>query len=242
MQSVNFSKNKLVVSFFSMYFRRLIKRSFCSVKAKGLDIARSEIQTSLESHRPIVLCANHSSWWDAPLIYFLSYDVLKIDSYCLMEKKQYDRYPYFSKFGVIPLIREDARYSIKVLSDAASFLNNTGKGLWIFPQGEIIPNGRRPFHFYTGVSYILEKLDNPLLLNCFMDIRIGAEQYPEAFVEFFKIKKSITEDRKEVAGIISEEFEKVASSFNEEYNSGRMENFEELINGRISLSEKVPAI
>ena len=172
------------------------------------------------------------------MIYYLSYDVLKIDSYCLMEKKQFDQYPYFSKFGVLPVVREDARFSIEVINKSAEFLNSTGKAIWIFPQGEIIPNGRRPFHFYSGVSFLLEKLNNPMLLFCFMDFRMGANQFPEAYIEFFTSANALKEgNRKETARGISELFGKKAEDFDADYNAGNLTDFRELLKGRSSVSE-----
>lgn len=159
----------------------------------------SALEISGKNKRPLIYCANHSSWWDVPVIIYLTYDLLNSDSYCLMEKKQFDVHPYFKGIGAVPIVREDPKDAVRVLAECTDYLNNTGKSLWIFPQGEIIPNGRRPVHFYSGVSHLLEKLKDQSLyvLIWISDFRaINFRKFMR--ISFTLILKWIYPKRKEV--------------------------------------------
>ncbi len=236
-----FHKSKLVISFFRFYFSRSLRKNFSCLRIKGLPEALNSIKLSTEDKRPVIFCANHSSWWDAPLIFYLTYELFGTDSYCIMEKKQFDMHPYFRGFGAVPIVREDARNSLKVLNDCAAEINGKAKSLWIFPQGEIIPNSKRPFHFYPGLSILMEKLSDPVLACLYFDYRFTKNQFPETFVNIFKLGgresyEGVTRD--EFTNNLSKLYEKQATEFEISFANGKLGDYEVFFEGRKSINEK----
>ncbi|MBX7042306.1 MAG: lysophospholipid acyltransferase family protein [Ignavibacteria bacterium] len=241
MKELSFEKNRLIVYFFRKYFVRSLRRNFSNIKVRGLTEAQALVRKCTESKRPVVYCANHSSWWDAVMIYYLSYDVLMTDSYCLMEKKQLDIYPYFGKTGAVPVVREDARYSLYVIQRLTDHMNSSASHLWIFPQGEITPNTRRPFHFYSGIGDVISMLHRPALINCYFDFRFEDGQYPVANVEFFGLREEVSlqrSERKAFSNELASEFGRKSDEIEKEFADGRIRDLKILLEGRKSVSDR----
>ena len=236
-----FRKSKFLISFFRYYFRNSLSRNFSNIHIKGLSEVLSALEISRKNNRPLIYCANHSSWWDVPVIIYLTYDLLNSDSYCLMEKKQFDVHPYFRGIGAVPIVREDPKDAVRVLSACTDYLNDTGKSLWIFPQGEIIPNGRRPVHFYSGVSHLLEKLRDPILVCTYLDFRFSGNQFPEIYADFFHINFEVDptkESRSRFTGQLAEMYEKQIDAFECSFADGTLKDYDVYLKGRKSVNDR----
>lgn len=137
---------------FSLYNRNLIKRRFA-----GLRVAGWENLAQRPTDAPLLLYANHSSWWDALVIVHLNQRA-KLDGYALMEERQLAQYQFFRRLGAVGVVREDARAARESLVYLANLLRGTARVLWIFPQGTTLPNDVRPLHLYTGAARLVQKL------------------------------------------------------------------------------------
>lgn len=175
------------------------------------------------------------------MIYYLSYDVFKSDAYCLMEKKQLDEYPYFAKTGAVPVIREDARYSLEVIEELTDHMNSKGSHLWIFPQGEITQNAKRPFHFYSGIGDLISRLQRPALINCYFDFRFEEGQYPAANVEFFGLREEVDlkrSERKIFSNELASEFSRKSDEIEREIAYRGKGDYEIILAGKKSVSDR----
>ncbi|HVE60089.1 MAG TPA: lysophospholipid acyltransferase family protein [Pyrinomonadaceae bacterium] len=146
------NKSKLFEKIFSVYNRNLLKRRFYSFQVSGLDfLLNKNINT------PLIIYCNHSSWWDGLIAFQISHETA-LDSFVMMEEKHLKKFFLFRKLGAFSIIRENPREALKSVDYAAKLL--TGKlnrTLWIFPQGEILPNDLRPIRFYNGLAKIIKK-------------------------------------------------------------------------------------
>ncbi len=135
---------------------------------------------------PMIICANHSSWWDGYIAALIARR-LKLDGYLMMEEAQLRRYFFFSWIGCFSVDRQNARSAIKSVQYAAHLLkgrprDHTRRMIWLFPQGEIAPNDRRPLEFFSGAAH-LAKLSAPVLLYPVASrIEYLAEQRPDLYI------------------------------------------------------------
>ena len=131
---------------------------------------------------PMIICANHSSWWDGYIAALIE-RYLKLDGYLMMEETQLRRYFFFSWIGCFSVDRQNARSAIKSIQYAARLLKgNPRRMVWLFPQGEIAPNDRRPLEFFSGAAH-LAKLSTPVLLYPVASrIEYLAEQRPDLYI------------------------------------------------------------
>lgn len=170
------SKSKLFERIFSGYNTNLLKRRFHSFNIKGLKNL-SKKQTS----PPLIIYANHSSWWDGLAAFQISHK-LKLDSFVLMEEKQLKRFFLFRKLGAFSIVRENPRLAMQSINYAVDLLKNSDRTLWIFPQGGILPNDLRPLHFYRGLSKIIKKLGKCSTVSLTFRYEFLNEFKPEIFV------------------------------------------------------------
>jgi chlorobactene lauroyltransferase len=139
-------KSKWFQNIFSIYNRNLLRRRFNAFKINGINNLQN---------LPIVVYANHSSWWDG-LVAFQLCRKANVDIYAMMEEKQVLEYPFHRKIGAFSVVRENPRDAVKAINYAADLLKEK-RLVWIFPQGKIMPNDVRPIEFFNGVSRIVEK-------------------------------------------------------------------------------------
>jgi len=163
---------------FQIYNRNLLKRRFHSFRVLGLD--------NFVKVNSRIIYANHSSWWDGLVAFEIS-KALKADCFIMMEEKQLRNLFLFRKLGAFSVVRENPRQAVKSLNYAVNLLKEKPfRTLWIFPQGEILPNDLRPLHFYNGLARIIEKVGDCLVNPLAIRYEFLNEYKPEIFVKIGK--------------------------------------------------------
>ena len=187
---------------FAVYNRNLIKRHFNSIQVSGLEILKNR-----NRQLPLIIYANHSSWWDGLLAFQISRNVY-LDSFVIMEEKQLKKLFLFRKLGAFSVARENARKAFQSINYAADVLNKAeNRALWIFPQGEILPNDFRPLKFFNGVSRVIEKVGKCYAVPFAIRYEFLENYKPEIFIrisageivfigENFVVKKKTSEFEK----------------------------------------------
>jgi chlorobactene lauroyltransferase len=131
---------------------------------------------------PMVIYANHSSWWDGYVIALME-RLLHVDGYLMVEEAQLRRYFFFTWIGCFSVDRQNRRSAMQSLHYAAELLKGRpGRMVGIFPQGEISPNDHRPLAFYHGAAYLARLAAPVLLYPLAIRIEYLAEQRPALFL------------------------------------------------------------
>lgn len=146
-------KNRLFEQIFAVYNRNLFWRRFAALKIENVEnlIERGE-------NLPLVLYANHSSWWDG-LIAFEIGQRARLDHFVMMEERQLQQLFLFRRLGAFGVERENRRAAAKSVRYAVKLLREKpNRALWIFPQGEIAPNDARPLRLFNGAAHIVKHL------------------------------------------------------------------------------------
>ena len=132
---------------------------------------------------PVVLFANHSSWWDGYMAMLLNERVWHLDTYVMIEEAQLARYSFFRWAGGFSVNRQNARSAAASIAYSAELLNQRqGRMLLIFPQGEILANDRRPVSFYTGIGHLARRVRDGRFYPLALRYEFVGEQRPEAFL------------------------------------------------------------
>lgn len=196
------NKNVWFEKLFGIYNRNLLKRRFSSFRVQNLQTLKNA-----EKNIPLIIYANHSSWWDGLILFELLKSV-EFDLFVLMEEKQLREYKFFRRLGAFSIVRENPRKAVKSLNYAVELLRDgKNKTLLIFPQGEILPNDTRPLTFFNGLAFITENLKTCALLPCSIRLEFLENFKPEIYVSFGKAElfdKSNFSDRKN----LTNQFEK----------------------------------
>jgi hypothetical protein len=225
-------KNRLFEKIFSIYNKRLLKHHFRKIYIDG-EKTFNERDTS----KPTILFGNHSNWWDGLVIFYLSYNRWKTDTYVMMEENQMKKYKFFSKIGAFSVDRESARNALKSISYSIDLLKNSSKILLMFPQGKMLPNDNRPIVFENGIGRIIKELKSVNVFPVCFRYEFLKEQLPEVFI---KIGKRVTINNTDIKSITSDLRNILEYDLNElrdKIINNELTDFEIILKGRKSNSE-----
>jgi len=234
-------KNKLLDTFFKIYFRNSLKRNFYRINIKGKETLERIKSISQKQNSPVIICVNHSNWWDGVLLNWISHYLIGKESYCLMDTTDLNRHSYFNRIGALPLERKNKFNSYRTLKYCSKLLENRNRYLWIFPQGELIPAERKPFKFYNGVSMISEDMSRLHILCVYFEYKFTFHQRPEIYIDFFNtFEKKDTENksRKEITMFLEKLFNDQATNFSECFASNDLKDYQIMLSGKKSVNER----
>lgn len=162
--------------FFSRWFTHVIdgrlRRTFAQVTVHGL--AHLPV-----GKPPLLLIANHSSYWDALLIVWLSHHVLGAHAYAWMHAHTLQDMPMFQllgAFGVDGGAPADIKAALKF---SQKLLDRDNHALWIFPQGDEKPLERRPLGFQRGSAFLAARAARAVTLPVALHYAFGRTEKPE---------------------------------------------------------------
>lgn len=174
-------KNMLISRAFAIYHKRLLKKHFFAVHLSG-----EENLKLIDNSQPVIMYANHSNWWDGFIAYYLTNRQMKKDDYLMMDIEQMKKYSFFKYIGVFSVDRNIPAEAVRSLNYAAELLSNSNKYMWIFPQGEMLPQDKRPLKFFSGITKIAEKTGTVNLVPVCFRYEYLMEERPEVFISIGK--------------------------------------------------------
>ena len=221
------NKSGLFERIFAVYNKNLLRRRFHSLRVSGIGYLRERSVGT-----PTMIFCNHTSWWDG-LVAFQISRYAGLDSYVMMEEKQLKKLRLFRRLGAFSVVREKPREAFESLTYAVRLLEeDMSRTLWIFPQGEILPNDRRPLKFFQGFTRIVGKLGKCRVICLSVRYEFSGEYKPEIFIRIGK-PQLICAGNKFDAKSRTANFEKMMTEnldlLRDEILSGRLENYQSII-------------
>jgi hypothetical protein len=142
----------VIYPFFKFYAKWKILRNFETVCITG---------EYTEKGLPLLLIANHVSWWDGFWVNYLNQKLFKRKFYFMMLEEQLKKYPYFIKSGGYS-VKKGYRSILESIRYTAEILKEPENAVLLFPQGKIQSVYQTSFIFEKGIEKILEKVDTQL--------------------------------------------------------------------------------
>ena len=125
-----------------------LKMHFSKIKMRG---------PSVDKEKPLLIIANHFSWWDGFFISSLNKKKFKKKFHIMMEEKQLVENRILNYGGVFS-IKKNSKQVIESLSYTLELLKDPGNMVALFPQGQFESSCQHPLHFENGLNWILKKL------------------------------------------------------------------------------------
>lgn len=220
------NKNPLFEKIFALYNRNLLKRRFHTFNAAGLEVLRQK-----DAGRPLIVYANHSSWWDG-LVTFQIFAAAGLDGYVMMEEKQLKKLSPFRLLGAFSVVREKPREAVRSLRYAIELLqNDPRRTLLLFPQGEILPNDQRPLRFYRGLAKALGEVNDCDAVSMAIRYEFSGHFKPEIFVkigESRRILKNQDFDSENLTADLAEDLTNVLNDLKADVAAQNFEHFEKI--------------
>jgi 1-acyl-sn-glycerol-3-phosphate acyltransferase len=137
----------VISPFFTRYAKRSIKKRFHRVVIQG---------EYRDKKLPLLLVANHMSWWDGLWLNYLNAKVFKRKFHFMMLEDQLRKHWYFRHAGGFS-VKKGTRSVMETMAHAAELLSDSGSLVLMFPQGEIQSLYTVEFQFEKGIEYILSR-------------------------------------------------------------------------------------
>ena len=166
-------------SLFRRYLRRYFGKNFTGVRC-----VRSWLPSATDG-RPVVVYANHPSWWDPLFFMFLhGHCFPKRALYGPMDAKALERYGFFRKLGVFGVEPHSARGAATFLRISRRILSGHDGVLWITAQGRFADPRERPVGIEAGVAHLARSIPELVLIPLAVEYPFWNERHPEALARF----------------------------------------------------------
>lgn len=161
-------KNSVIHWFFHHYILRIVMRNFHEVILTPVNIVPD---------KAVLLLANHFSWWDGFLMYYLNNKLLRKKFHVMILEDTAREVSFFKYMGAFS-VNKGSKDMIASLDYAAGLLNDPQNIVLIFPQGKLYSNFTDKVIFQKGLMRIINGAqDNFQIL------------FATTFIEHFKHKK-----------------------------------------------------
>jgi len=165
-------RTDLGVQLLSAGFAWMFRRRFAGLWLTG----------QLPSEGPVLIIANHTSWWDGPLGLLLQGRLTPLHGRMAMDAENLVRYPVFRWGGVFGLDRVAPRRALAGLRYAAAELEDPRCALWVFPQGRMRHLDARPLGFERGIGVLARHRPGVPCVPVSFRYEAGGEERSEAHV------------------------------------------------------------
>ncbi|MBK9943128.1 MAG: lysophospholipid acyltransferase family protein [Kouleothrix sp.] len=189
---------------------------------------------------PLIVYLNHPSWWDGYMTFVLNRVILRgrFQGYAMMEEPQLRRYRFFSWSGAFSVDRHDARSAMRSVRYISRLLaERRNRCMYIFPQGEITPNDRRPLELFAGVAQVARRAGGALLWPVALRYEFRGEQHPEAFIRAGPAHYAPADaDARALGAAIGARLAGACDALRDEYNAGDLGGYRVLLRGRAGVN------
>ena len=238
----NFNKEPLIKADTSVFWRNIFYYAFFKMAKKSFFAMRVKNAVNFEKrdkNKPTIFFACHCSWWDGPIAYILCRGLLKTDMQMMIEELY--RFPLLSRIGGFSVEKASPTSSLKALNYCLSFLQESQKSLWIFPQGSVLPPDHRPIKFAGGISYLCKKLKGVNLIPIAHRYNFLRENRPELLIEIGKpiILGSDYINRKNLTAYLENEFTIFLDKQRQEISSGNLAGYEFFFKSRLCVAKLI---
>jgi len=169
-----------VLGFFRRIVRGYFRRHFRAVR-----IAGASRLSGVAPGTPLIVYANHSSWWDPMVCVLLAHRLLPHRKhFAPMDAAALERYAVLKRVGIFPVEMNSARGAAQFLRTGLQLLAGDAV-LWITPQGRFADPRERPLVFKPGLAKLAHRAGpGCVVLPLAIEYTFWDERLPETLLEF----------------------------------------------------------
>jgi 1-acyl-sn-glycerol-3-phosphate acyltransferase len=201
-------RNFLVHGLLFIYTQWLLRKTFHEFSFNQIDT---------DPGKSILLIANHSSFWDALIMYKLNRKLLK-KKFHVMVREDTTLHLHSLKYGGAFSINKKSRDMVESLNYATELLHDPKNLVLMFPQGKLHSNFVERIDFEKGIRRIMERSGGNFQLV-----------FAATFIQYFRSKKpSITIYLKN-EDYHGQSLEEMRNAYQEHYGKAKKEQTEIVI-------------
>jgi 1-acyl-sn-glycerol-3-phosphate acyltransferase len=168
--------SRRMLAFFASYLHWYIGRHFHGVRLANA----GRFPTT---NGPLIVYANHASWWDPLTCIVLSRNLLPSAShYGAMDATALKHYAIFRKLGLFPVESGTPRGAAQFLRAAREILSTPNSVLWVTPEGRFTDMRTRPAVFRPGLAALVARTGACTLVPLAFEYTFWNERLPEILI------------------------------------------------------------
>ena len=192
--------SRRAIGLFSIYLRWYMRRHFHCVRVANAGRIPPQAQ-------PLILFANHASWWDPLTAILLAQTILPDrDHYAPMDEIALTHYSIFRPMGFFAVDNAAARGAGQLLRAGAQVLARPGAVLWITPESQFQDVRKRPIVFRPGLGGLMMRTGRMTCVPIAIEYAFWNERLPEILVnvgEPLEIADGAMEDARTWTNLLS---------------------------------------
>jgi 1-acyl-sn-glycerol-3-phosphate acyltransferase len=219
-----------LVALFVRWLGRYLRRSF-----DGVRTVRSAVP-SRDVRGPLLVVSNHPSWWD-PLHF------LVLARWALPHRRLFgpfdaamlDRYRFFARIGGFGVEQGTRRGASQFLETSRAVLAAPDAMLWVTAQGDFSDPRDRPLELRPGVSHLVRRLEDGIVLPLAVEYPFWNERLPEALSRFgrpIEIAVEPARDTSQWTSFLADRLTETMDALAEDAASRDPDRFETVVLGR----------
>ena len=171
---------------FGWYTRRLLRKRFHAVRQAhdGADL----LSLQAESERPMLVLANHPSWWDPLICFFVHRLFMPGRTGCApIDSMQLEKFRFFRRLGLFGIDPEDPEaQDVLVEYVLGHFTQERRSTCWITPQGRFT-DVREPVRIRPGAANIAARAAQPQVFSMAIEYGFWQDARPEVFLRLAEV-------------------------------------------------------
>lgn len=168
-------RSTLFTRWFTRHARGRLRSTFGRILVHGRERA-----VALGKDAPLLVLANHTSWWD-PLVALFLADLLELEAYAMMNARNLERLPFFGLVGAFGVDLDDARDGARAVRHAARLLVEPRRAVWIFPEGEE-RSAFAPLELRPGAVYVARRAAGALVVPIAVRYVFAGTEAPDLWI------------------------------------------------------------
>jgi 1-acyl-sn-glycerol-3-phosphate acyltransferase len=167
------------ISRFTLQLFRRVVRGYFRRHFRAVSVQGAERLAGVSG--PVIVYANHSSWWDPMVSVLLAEKLLPgREHYAPMDAEALKKYPILRRIGIFPVEMSSARGAAQFLRTSQAILAGGGV-LWITPQGRFA-DVREALVFKPGLGALAVRVAGVTLVPLAIEYTFWDERLPETLL------------------------------------------------------------
>jgi 1-acyl-sn-glycerol-3-phosphate acyltransferase len=189
---------------------------------------------------PLIIFANHASWWDPLACIVISrYFLPAASHYGPMDAPSLKHYGFLRKLGLFPVENGTPRGAAQFLRASQQILSIPNSVLWVTPEGRFTDMRTRPASFRPGLAALVARLGACTLVPLAFEYTFWDERLPEILVSCGQ-PLEVTDAELHTAAEWNERLETALAATQDELallvKLRDPERFETILSGRVGMS------
>ena len=172
-------RSERAMAFFNVAFMQSFSGSFGALRVPLWGVP------AYPSGRPLVILANHPSWWDAVMfMLLLRRFFIERPAFMPMDAAALRKYRFMKRLGVFGVEQDSARGAVRFLHTAKHVLGQPHHMLWLNAPGRFADVRERPVPVAPGVMRLPEIAPDALFVPLAFEYTHWTEKRGEALAAF----------------------------------------------------------